>query len=163
MRTKTSPVEGACPTCHRAPHLVPVTEVASQIGYGGLGLGPVVEMAAKAGVAFDFVETPEGPAVEFERAAEMVSAVRTYQENHYAKWDAYRAYLQERKDAAQVEREQAAARERDEAREHARRHQQAWTKNLARKTEEDIAAREAAKAERRGRPMSPEQFFKEIR
>ena len=148
------PEDTATPT---AP-LVPVDEVMARIGYGREMLS---ECASWTGEQPEIVEDWTGePCMPVETAARFLSGTQAYMQSHYAKWDAYRAYIEERKQAAERQRQTRAALEREAAQRLAKQRQEQWTAELARKTEEDIAAREREKARREGEPMSPEQFFK---
>lgn len=154
-------------TMHRAADgalVVPIDDVVHSIGYGGSSPAIVHELAAKAGVKFKLrtLDDSERQFVSVEEAELLVERINGWKEQYYAKWDAYRAYLDEQKRKAQAERDRVAAEERKAARALALKRQQAWTEEMARKTEENIAERARVKALSDGNPLSPDQFFKRV-
>lgn len=138
--------------------VVPAESVAAEIGYSA---GALPDCAKWAGVRLDFIEDDEGAQyLDVEKADRLVAGAKAHMERHYAKWEAYRTYLAEQKKAAQLKREQEWAEDRRAAREESLRRNEEWTKQRAAEVDRELVAQAEAKAEREGRPMSPERFFK---
>lgn len=142
-----------------SPYAVPmvrVDEVAAAVGHAPEA---VVHAAQAIGIECQVFEDWAGyPSVHAETAALMVGGLRDHYETHSSKWGAYQRYLITRRQAAEDERQKRATLEREAAQRAAKKRQETWTEELARKTELDIAEREAAKAARDGRPVAFDKF-----
>jgi hypothetical protein len=141
-------------------YVVPAESVAAELGYS---IEALPECAGWAGMRLNLLDDGQGnPALDVEQADKLVAGAKAHMEAHYAKWEAYRAYLAERKREAQAERQRRFEEDRRAAQEEARRRGEAWNKERARKADQDIAERLAAQAARAGNPLPPEKFFKTL-